>query len=132
MTYGTPDFSTNLGPANVPQGNPDDGVNYARYESQPVQPSVPQQVTARQPETYSGKTETYVLSVREEMPRGGFLYHDFLIEHSGFGHYRIANAGLDEPYYTSQHDVRNAILAQKYEGKVTFGTLDPTKGWVPE
>jgi hypothetical protein len=124
-----------VGEGNVPQGKPDDGQNYASYTSGMQQASTPFR-TAPEPKReavkHTGKVDSQVLTVREALPRGGFMFHDFVVEHSGFGHWKITNAGPDEPFYTSLDDVKDAIRGQAYVGTVTFGTLSPSGEWKEE
>ena len=85
------------------------------------------------PTTHSGMPEEKVLTVRETLPRGGFMHHDVVVSHDGFGHFRVTNMAPDAPYHTSFDAAKQSVIDNgQFEGSVAFGQIDPSKGWVPE
>ena len=85
------------------------------------------------PTSHTGVPEEKVLTVRETLPRGGFMHHDFVVAHDGFGRYRVNNMHPEAPHYTSLAAAKQSIKDDgKFEGSVEFGQFDPSKGWVPE
>ena len=82
---------------------------------------------------HEGAVSTKVVTVRENNPRGGFQYHQIVLENSGFGHYRIANMGTGEKYYNDEKGARDGIVKAFGDGDIQFGTLNETTGeWTPD
>lgn len=95
---------------------------YSMPPGQNAPQRAPQQAQKPKPRRHTGTRETKTVrvehSARNQAGRAsqGSDAHEFVIEHDGFGHHRVANAHADAPWFESEDDLLDWLTGEHVEG----------------